>query len=150
MTDETPPGRSINAEVGDVTKSQVGIGDNITQTQTFLEAAQPPSAEELEALAAAFAELRAQVEREAPPEVREEAVRQTEQLQQATISEKPDVSVMAKAKQWFLTHAPGLLGAVTAVVINPIVGKIVSSAGDAIAKEYQKWFPEAEPPSSAS
>jgi nucleotide-binding universal stress UspA family protein len=146
MTDDKTD-RSIKAEIGDVTYGQVGVGTQISQSQTVLNAAAPPTAAELEALTAAFAELKAKVEREAPPEVRVEAVRQTEALQQATIAEKPDVSVMAAAKRWFLAHAPGLLGAVTSVVINPIVGKIVSSAGDAIAKEYQTWFPEAGAPS---
>jgi hypothetical protein len=149
MTDE-PTDRSIKAEIGDVTQGQVAVGRDITQSQTVLNAATPPTADELAALTAAFTDLKAQVEREAPPDVREEAVRQTEALQQATVTEKPDVSVMAAAKQWFLAHAPGLLGAVTAVVINPVVGKIVSSAGDAIAKEYQKWFPEAGSPPAAT
>jgi hypothetical protein len=39
---------------------------------------------------------------------------------------------------------------VTSVVVNPIVGKIVGSAGDAIAKEYQKWFPEAGAPTGGT
>ena len=145
MTDDTAD-RSIKAEIGDVNQGQVAVGTDIEQTNTVYNVTAPPTAEELESLKSAFADLKAQVERDAPPDVREEAVRQTEALQQATIAEKPDVSVMASAKRWFLDHAPGLLGAVTAVVINPIVGKIVSSAGEAIANEYQKWFPEAGAP----
>jgi hypothetical protein len=147
MTDERVD-RSIKAEIGDVNQGQVAVGTDIEQTNTVYNVTAPPTAEELAALKAAFADLKAQVERDAPPDVRDEAVRQTEALQQATMAEKPDVSVMAAAKRWFLAHAPGLLGAVTAVVINPVVGKIVSSAGEAIAKEYQKWFPEAAAPTS--
>ncbi len=142
MTDD-PAGRSIKAEIGNVTQGQVAVGEDITQSQTVVNTSAPPTAEELKELTAEFAKLKAQVERDAPPDVRDEAVRQTEALQQATIAEKPDVSVMASAKKWFLDHAPGLLGAVTSVVINPIVGKIVDSAGQAIANEYRKWFPEA-------
>jgi hypothetical protein len=144
MTDDPTPDRSINVEVHDMKDSQLAAGEGNTQTIQTVKVSAPPSAEELKELAAAFDALKAQVERDAPPEVREEAIRQADALQQATISERPNVSVMAAAKQWFLAHAPGLLGAVTAVVINPIVGTIVGSAGDAIAKEYQKWFPEAE------
>ena len=128
MTDD-PTGRSIKAEIGNVTQGQVAVGEDITQSQTVVNTSAPPTAEELKELTAEFAKLKAQVERDAPPDVRDEAVRQTEALQQATIAEKPDVSVMASAKKWFLDHAPGLLGAVTSVVINPIVGKIVDSAG---------------------
>lgn len=145
MTDDATD-RSIKADIGNVNQGQVGVGTRITQSQTVFNVAAPPTAEELEALKSAFAELRAQVERDAPPDVREEAVRQTEALEQATMAEKPDVSRMATAKRWFLDHAPGLLGAVTAVVVNPIVGTIVASAGTAIANEYQKWFPEAGSP----
>jgi len=147
MTDDSKD-RSIKSEAHDVTNSQLAVGAKIRQSQQFYNVSGPPTAEELEALRTAFADLKAQVERDAPPDVRDEAVRQTEALQQATMAEKPDVSVMASAKRWFLDHAPGLLGAVTAVVINPVVGKIVSSAGEAIAKEYQKWFPEAASPTS--
>ena len=147
MTDEKVD-RSIKADIGDVNQGQVAVGTDIEQTNTVYNVTAPPTAEELEGLRTAFGDLKAQVERDAPPDVRDEAVRQTEALQQATMAEKPDVSVMAAAKRWFLDHAPGLLGAVTAVVINPVVGKIVSSAGEAIAKEYQKWFPEAAAPTS--
>ena len=50
---------------------------------------------------------------------------------------------MAEARRWFLDHAPKLFGAVTAVIVNPIVGKVVQTAGDAIAEEYRRRFPEA-------
>src|SRR5262245_61121660 len=146
MTDDRID-RSIKAEIGDVTNSQVAVGEDIEQRQQGQNVSGAPTDEELRALRSAFAQLRAQVEREAPPEVRDEAIRQTDALQQATVGSKPNASVMATAKQWFIKHAPGLVGAVTGVMINPIVGKIVSSAGDAIAKEYQKWFPEAGLPS---
>jgi hypothetical protein len=126
------------------TKGQVAIGENIRQTQTYFEIGAKPTAEELKQLTDKFAELKAQVAKEAPPDVRDEAVRQTEVLEQATNVDKPDVSAMAAAKSWFLRHAPGLLGAVTSVVINPIVGKIVHAAGEAVANEYEKWFPEAK------
>src|SRR3954452_16348388 len=145
MTDEKVD-RSIKADIGNVNQGVVAVGTDIEQTNTVYNVTAPPTAEELEALRIAFADLKAQVERDAPPDVRDEAVRQTEALQQATMAEKPDVSVMASAKRWFLDHAPGLLGAVTAVVVNPIVGTIVASAGTAIANEYQKWFPEAGSP----
>jgi hypothetical protein len=100
----------------------------------------------LQQLAAAFASLKETVAEQAPPEVRDEAIRQAEVLEEAATGPQPDVGVMAKVRSWFIQHAPTALGAVTAVIINPIVGKIVQSAGDAIAAEYRRWFPEAEQP----
>jgi hypothetical protein len=146
----TDPNRSIQTGSGSTitgtatnTVGQVGIGAHISQTSLHYEIGAKPTAEELQQLAAVFATLREQVAAEAPPEVRDEAVRQTEILERAAKADKPDVSAMAAAKNWFLRHAPGLLGAVTSVVINPIVGKIVHAAGEAVAGEYEKWFPEA-------
>ena len=121
-------------------QGNAAIGKDIDQTII----AAPPTAEELQALSEAFAALRAEVERDAPPEVRDEAVKQADALKEATLGPKPDVSLMAQARTWFLKHAPGLLGAVTTVIVNPIVGKVVQAAGDAVAAEYRKYFPEAE------
>ena len=135
---EQRQGDVIKGVIRDV-QGQAAIGKDITQTNI----AAPPTAEELKSLNEAFAALRAEVERDAPPEVREEAVKQADAIKEATLGPKPDVSVMAQARNWFLKHAPGLLGAVTTVIVNPIVGKVVQVAGDAVAAEYRKHFPEA-------
>ena len=87
--------------------------------------------------------MRTTVEQQAPAEIRDEAVRQADALKDATLGPKPDVSLMAQVNDWFLKHAPGLLGAVTTVIVNPIVGKVVKAAGDAVATEYRKHFPRA-------
>jgi hypothetical protein len=137
MTDQRQ-GDVISGVIRDV-NGQAAIGKDIVQTNI----AAPPTAEELQALTDAFAALRTEVEQQAPPEVREEAVRQADVLKDATLGPKPDVSLMAQARTWFLKHAPGLLGAVTTVIVNPIVGKVVQTAGDAVAAEYRKHFPEA-------
>jgi hypothetical protein len=122
---------------------QAAIGTDIQQTQTWIDLTAAPTAEELQQLAAAFTSLKAEIERDALPEVREEAIQQAEALEQATVGPEPNVSAMATARRWFLEHAPKLFGAVTAVIINPIVGKVVQTAGDAIAEEYRRRFPEA-------
>jgi hypothetical protein len=135
---EQRQGDVIIGEISDV-NGNAAIGKDINQTNI----AAPPTAEELKALTEAFAALRAEVERDAPPEVRDEAVKQADAMKEATLGPKPDVSVMAQARNWFLKHAPGLFGAVTTVIVNPIVGKVVQAAGDAVAAEYRKHFPEA-------
>ena len=142
MSETRPPGDQISGTISN-TSGQAAIGKDIDQTQTSIALGEAPTAEELQQLAAAFAALRAEVERDAPPEVRDEAVKQAEALEQATTGPEPNVSGMAAARRWFLEHAPKLLGAVTAVIVNPIVGKVVQTAGDAIAEEYRRRFPEA-------
>ena len=139
------PGPTITGTITG-NSGQAAIGTNNTQTQTItrVDLAKVLTPEELQQLTDAFAGLKAKVATEAPHEVRDEAVRQAEVLETATKSEQPNVSAMSAAKNWFLRNAPGLLGAVTSVVINPIVGKIVHAAGEAVAKEYEKWFPEAQ------
>jgi hypothetical protein len=140
MTDTRGSGDRIVGRIENV-NGQAAIGKDINQTN--MQAA--PTAEELQQLAAAFAALKAEVEREAPPEVREEAIHQADVLEKAVVGEKPDVSAMATTRRWFLDHAPKLFGAVTAVIINPIVGKVVQAAGDAVAGEFKRHFPEATP-----
>ena len=142
MSDTPRPGDQISGTISDVS-GQAAIGKDIQQTQTRIDLGAAPTAEELQQLTAAFAALKAEVERDAPPEVREEAIQQAEALEQATTGPEPNVSAMATARRWFLEHAPKLFGAVTAVIINPIVGKVVQTAGDAIAAEYRRHFPEA-------
>lgn len=140
MSEESRRGDVISGVIQGVgAGGQAAIGKDIDQTQIHA----GPTADELRDLGAAFAAFRAEVEREAPPELKEEALKQAEELEKATTGPTPDVSRMAAARRWFLEHAPKLFGAVTTVIVNPIVGKVVQAAGDAIAAEYRRRFPEA-------
>jgi hypothetical protein len=142
MDDTRPGGTNIHGTITD-NSGNAAVGTDIQQSQTRIDLGSAPTPEELQQLTTAFTDLKAQVAREAPPELREEAVRKTEELEQATTAPEPDVSAMARARRWFLENVPTLFGAVTTVVVNPIVGKIVHAAGEAIAKEYERRFPEA-------
>ena len=57
-------------------------------------------------------------------------------------AKEPDVSTMEYVKRWFTKNIPRLAGAVTSVVVNPIVGKIVEAAGEGLADEYRRRFGE--------
>lgn len=131
MPDEPRQGDVITGNISNVS-GIAAVGKDITQTQVQVA--------ELKEL---FAALKAEVGRDAPPEVRGEAIQQAEALEQATTGPTPDVSVMVSVRRWFEEHAPKLAGAVTGVIVNPIVGKIVQMAGDAIVAEYRRHFPEA-------
>jgi hypothetical protein len=47
---------------------------------------------------------------------------------------------MEYVKNWFTKNVPGLAGAVTSVVVHPVVGKLVSAAGEAISSEFKRRF----------
>ncbi|HEX5012862.1 MAG TPA: hypothetical protein VFV72_01795 [Candidatus Limnocylindrales bacterium] len=145
MTEESQPGSiTIKGKISNV-DGQAAIGKDIKQDSRVITFGRGPTPEELAELATVFASFRDEVAREAPPEVKDEAVRQAEVIEAATKGPKPDLGAIATARRWFLDHAPKLFGAVTAVIANPIIGKIVQSAGDAVADEFKKRFPDAAP-----
>ena len=63
-----------------------------------------------------------------------------EELASAITAEEPDLTTMEYVKRWFGSHLPGLAGAVTGVVVHPVVGKLVEVAGDALAAEFRRRF----------
>ena len=116
---------------GGITGSQVAVGSNIAQTQTVSQGPPVTDAERAE-LAQLFADLKAQVAAQAAPEVQQSATERVDELEEAINAEKPDMSTIEYVKNWFLKKLPGLAGLVTGVLVNPIVGKLVHSAGEAV------------------
>jgi hypothetical protein len=123
---------------GDVTGSQFVIGDynHVAQTAGF-------TAEDVAALKGVFADLRETVAAEVPPERREEAASQVAELEQALVAKEPDPGRVRRAMRWFRENAPQLVGAVTSVVINPLVGRAVAGAGEAVAKRVREAVEDA-------
>lgn len=87
-------------------------------------------------LANLFGSLRSLVEDQAPADRKDEAIEQVDALQGAIREGKPNVRKIESVLIWFKEHLPKLAGAVTSVVLNPIVGKIVEAAGDMVAAEF--------------
>lgn len=63
-----------------------------------------------------------------------------EELKEAVTAEKPDLTTIEYVKGWFVKNLPDLAGAVTSVVVHPIVGKLVEAASDALAAEFRRRF----------
>ena len=84
---------------------------------------------EVHALVAA---LKAKVRAEAPPERRQGATE--------LVDEAPKVRRRAFIRDWFSAHLPKLAGAVSELVLSPLVGKIVGAAGDLAATEFRNTF----------
>ncbi len=59
-----------------------------------------------------------------------------DELEEAVTAEEPDLATMAYVKHWFLTKLPSVAGVVTSILVNPIVGKLVQSAGAAAIAEW--------------
>lgn len=43
-------------------------------------------------------------------------------------------------RNWFVKKNPTVAGAVTSVVVSPIVGKLVQPGGDALVADFQRRF----------
>ncbi|HEX5727471.1 MAG TPA: hypothetical protein VFX98_18510 [Longimicrobiaceae bacterium] len=133
-------GDRISATITGNTSGQVAIGTDIRQEWNA--AAGPVTPAELAALRAELEGLRARVA--AAPDVGEEerakAQEKVRELEEAVTAPEPDLSTMEYVRNWFAKHLPTLAGAVTSVVVNPIVGKLVATAGDALSAEFQRRF----------
>jgi hypothetical protein len=127
----------FDIHIGDVSHSQVVIGDYNTVTQKL-----GLSPEEAAKLRGVFEQLRSSVEEEAPPERRDEAVAQANELERAVVSERPDAGRVRRVLRWFRENAPQLAGTVVSVVVNPLVGKVVEGAGEAIADQFKELIDE--------
>jgi len=117
---------------------QVAVGNGITQVQTTAAPRPEVTEAELAELRQALADLKAQVAAQAPPEQRDAALERVDELASAITADEPDLTTMEYVKRWFASHLPALAGAVTGVVVHPVVGKLVEVAGDAVAAEFRR------------
>lgn len=139
MDTDQPGGSRIDGyvEVHGDQSGQIAIGNEISQQMVEGET---PTDEELVELRERFRELQRLVAEEAPSEVREEAQAKVVELESAVFADEPDLATMEYVRNWLVKRLPSIAGAVTGVIVNPIVGKLVGSAGDALAAEFRRRF----------
>ena len=94
-------------------------------------------------LTAIFAGLSRTVQEQAPAEKKPEAMQKVAELKSAIQSAKPDVNRMGSVLDWFKKYVPQLAGAVTSVIVNPIVGQLVEAAGDVVVEAFRRRFGQA-------
>jgi hypothetical protein len=87
-----------------------------------------------------FAGLRAQIAAEASDDKKTAALERIDELEDAIATSQPDISTMEYVKNWFNKQMPTFAGAVTSIVVHPIVGKIVEAAGEVVASDFRKRF----------
>ena len=154
-SEERSSGNIIQATVSGPTNGQVAIGNGNIQIGAIsggqvavatgniqqVNAARPAVTEaELADLKQAFAALKAQVEAQAAPDKKQPALDRVDELEEAITAREPDLGTLGYVKRWFARNLPQLAGAVTGVIIHPIVGKLVEAAGDALAAEFRRMI----------
>ncbi len=141
MTSQQP---NIKISTGGDNSGQLAIGDNNSQEYTSLVNSQNTAASQapadLATLRQMFATLKTQVAETAPADKKASALERIDELEDAITAEEPDLTTMDYIKRWFVKNLPTLSGAVTSVVIHPIVGKLVEAAGTMAADEFQERF----------
>lgn len=137
----TTSGDHISANIHGDVPGQVAVGRTIAQTQHVGATAQVTDAERAE-LHELFENVKAQVAKEAPAGRDGPAVQRVEELEEALTAEEPDLTTAHYIKRWFLKNVPTVAGLITGVLVNPIVGKLVQSAGDLAATELTRIIEE--------
>ncbi len=143
MSESTQGGDRITGTVTGDVSGQVAIGSGIRQSWTVGAPPEPPTADELAAFRQALEELRARAAAAAPtPEVAASAAERVAELESAVLAEggEPDLTTMEYVKKWFVRNLPALAGSVTSLVVHPVVGKLVTAAGDAAVAEFNRRF----------
>ena len=139
-SEQDPSSDVIRATISGDISGQVAVGKGITQVQS-IGATRPQITEaDLAKLRQILTDLQAKVAAEAPPEKKDAALERVKELEEALTAEEPDLTTMEYVKGWFVKNLPDLAGAVTSVVVHPIVGKLVEAAGDALAAEFRRRF----------
>ncbi len=117
---------------------QVGVGDNIAMTQTIGSVPAPATEAELAELRQMLIDLKAQIEVDAPTEKRAAALERLDELEEAITGSEPDVATIGYVRGWFNRNLPAVAGAVTSLVLHPIVAKLVATAGDVLAADFAR------------
>jgi hypothetical protein len=130
----------FNVTVSGPVSGQVAIGNGINQTNMQGVAKPEVTQADLDELHRMLVELKTQLKSEAAPDQQAAALERMDELEEAVTAEKPDLTTMEYVKRWFVKHVPELAGAVTSVIIHPIVGKLVEAAGDGLAAEFRRRF----------
>lgn len=124
---------------GDVS-GQVAVGEGITQIRMAGSPRLEVTSAEWTELRQALAEVKTLVAEEAPPEKRDAALERVAELEEAVITEEPDLTTMRYVKRWFDRNLPGLAGVVERVVAHPIVSKRLEVAGAPLPTEFRRRF----------
>jgi len=124
-----------SVQVTGAAHGQIAIGKGIEQRQAIGDDAVAALTEaEREQVRLAFAALREQVTADAPEDRRAAAVERVGELEQAVFADRPDLTTVQYVTRWFRGNLPQLAGAVTGLVLHPLIGRLVQVAGDQLVR----------------
>jgi hypothetical protein len=140
-------GDNINVKIGGSVHDggQVAAGRRINQSYTRYEGRSSVvvSEADLAELHRAIQDVKAQILAEAPEEQQAAALGRVNELEEAITAKEPDLTTLQYVRRWFARNLPKLAGAITGIVVHPVVGKIVEAAGDLAAKQFREQFGDA-------
>ena len=137
---EQKSGDTIHVKIGGNASGPVVAGNRNTVIQT-IGATKPGVTEaELAELHQLLADLKAQVEAEAPLEKRDAALERLDELAKAVNAPEPKLSTIEYVRDWFAENLPKLAEAVTDVIRHPAVGAVMLATGEVLAAEFRRRF----------
>jgi hypothetical protein len=140
MSGEAKRGGDVHATISGAVSGQVAVGNDITQSQQVAAFTGAVTADDMRALKALIADLKAAVEGAAPAEKKAAALERVAELEDAVTADVPDLTTLEYVTSWFAKHLPALAGSVTSLVVHPLVGKVVGAAGDSLVAEFRRRF----------
>ncbi|MEV6320670.1 hypothetical protein AB0M45_05650 [Nocardia sp. NPDC051787] len=137
MTDTPGDRYNIRVDGGVPGQFTVGSGNTVSRTEAGRDAIQVTPAD-MDSLRSEFARLRTQL----PPDtaVADQARERLDELEEAVTAPEPDLSTMDYVRNWFIRNVPEFAGAVTGLIVHPIVGRLVAAVGGSLAAEFQRRF----------
>ncbi len=136
---------SYQVKVGGDVSGQLAAGENIHQTSVTGAAPPPVTEADLVEVRRLVDHLKQQVAAEAPPEQKAAALERVDELKDAVVGGEPDITTMDYVRRWFGKNLPKLAGAVTGLIVHPLVGRVVEAAGDLVASEFRQRFGDEAP-----
>ncbi|HUO69785.1 MAG TPA: hypothetical protein VMU39_03330 [Solirubrobacteraceae bacterium] len=135
MTKDQSAGDRISAVVTGPVQGAVAIGKDISQRQDVGSMQLTITEAERAELSALFNDLRREVSAAVPESERGPALERVDELEQAIVADKPDLTTVQYVKQWFARKLPAAAGLITSVLVHPLVGRLVERAGDKLADQ---------------
>jgi phenylpropionate dioxygenase-like ring-hydroxylating dioxygenase large terminal subunit len=137
---ESVPNEQYKVTIGGDVSGQVGVGHDITQQYTRTTGTAAVTEEDLDEIRRMVDEIRRRVAQEAPADQRDAALERVDELRDAVATKQPDLTTLDYVRSWFGKHLPALAGAITGLIVHPLVGKVVEAAGDLVADEFRRRF----------
>lgn len=123
--------------VGGNVTGQFNVGNSNVQYWQQVRSTGPATSTELAELRATLADLRARV---AVESTNTGAETKLDELEEALTGDTVDVPTLEHVQGWFRRKLPKFVSAVNAIIVSPIVAKLVAAGGDQLAAEFTRRF----------